>query len=79
MEFLESLQVESGKMLDDTEATVSETRCSAASWGGWAAGLGWASQATAEATLFGLDEKRATARMAISWQNGLIVFFLNEK
>jgi hypothetical protein len=42
MEFLESLQVESDKMLDDTEATVSETRCGAASWGGWAAGLGWA-------------------------------------
>jgi len=54
-------------------------RCRFLGWLGSWAGLGWASQATAEATLFGLDEKRATARMAISWQNGLIVFFLNEK
>ena len=42
---------------------------------GWA-GLG---QATAEATVFGLEEKRATAQMTFCWQNGLIVFFANEE
>ena len=39
MEFLESLQVESDKMLDDTEATASETPFRVASWDGW---VGWA-------------------------------------